>query len=205
MVIKMKKNKKYIVLFIITIILFSIIIIIHNKNNKNNSDNKAVVFLNKNNNKSVLDIENNKNNEDDELNNGDPILYITVQDKTIVTYSDKQDWNSEYSKKNEDEKLVKDYFDSLWNKIDCEIIQIKKSDYLTANLQLSRYGYARDDMSVYIEKELFFYENGTNGLFYPPNQKGNGEYKIYDGNLGRSIHVLYISGKWYAYKLNVTE
>ena len=101
--------------------------------------------------------------------------------------------------------MIKDYFDSLWNKIDCEIIQIKKSDYLTANLQLSRYRYARDDMSVYIEKELFFYENGTNGLFYPPNQKGNGEYKIYDENLGRSIHVLYISGKWYAYKLNVTE
>ena len=93
--------------------------------------------------------------------------------------------------------MIKDYFDSLWNKIDCEIIQIKKGDYLTTNLQLSRYGYARNDMSVYIKKELFFYENGTNGLFYPPTQKGNGEYKIYAGNLGRSIHVLYISENMY--------
>lgn len=207
----MKKQSKIIILILSSILLILIIIlaalIISNNSNKTN-----ISETNKNSNieriedKSTDYTSKTEKTEEEPPPTSEEKLYITYGDKTVVAYKGKQDFKNNPEDPNE----VKKNFDKLWNEIDCDVLTFNQRDIVDATLQLSRYGYPKDDIVFYIEERIFFYDTGTNGktsygYFYTKDEPNSKILRISDGNIGRNIQGFKIKGTWYIYKVIVTE
>ena len=207
----MKKQSKIIILILSSILLILIIIlaalIISNNSNKTN-----ISETNKNSNieriedKSTDYTSKTEKTEEEPPPTSEEKLYITYGDKTVVAYKGKQDFKNNPEDPNE----VKKNFDKLWNEIDCDVLTFNQRDIVDATLQLSRYGYPKDDIVFYIEQRIFFYDTGTNGktsygYFYTKDEPNSKILRISDGNIGRNIQGFKIKGTWYIYKVIVTE
>ena len=146
------------ILTILTIIFF--ICIKSNSNVTTSDDNDSIYRAKESNNQENSNSNSNLNtNTDIIINNNSikdeqPKLYITVNNKTIVAY---EGYQIEGSSSNIEKK--ENGFDILWNKIDSEPFSFNQNNTVYATLQLSRYGYAKDDLSFHINKELIFEEN----------------------------------------------
>lgn len=208
----MKKQSKIIILILSSILLILIIIlavlIISNNSNKTN-----ISETNKNSNIEKIEDKSTEQTKEIEKTQGEEPpptseekLYITYGDKTVVAYKGKQDFKNNPEDPNE----VKKNFDKLWNEIDCDVLTFNQRDIVDATLQLSRYGYPKDDIVFYIEERIFFYDTGTNGktsygYFYTKDEPNSKILRISDGNIGRNIQGFKINGTWYIYKVLVTE
>lgn len=208
----MKKQSKIIILILSSILLILIIIlaalIISNSLNKTN-----ISETNKNSNIEKIEDKSTEQTKEIEKTQGEEPpptseekLYITYGDKTVVAYKGKQDFKNNPEDPNE----VKKNFDKLWNEIDCDVLTFNQRDIVDATLQLSRYGYPKDDIVFYIEERIFFYDTGTNGktsygYFYTKDEPNSKILRISDGNIGRNIQGFKIKGTWYIYKVIVTE
>lgn len=208
----MKKQSKIIILILSSILLILIIIlavlIISNNSNKTN-----ISETNKNSNIEKIEDKSTEQTKEIEKTQGEEPpptseekLYITYGDKTVVAYKGKQDFKNNPEDPNE----VKKNFDKLWNEIDCDVLTFNQRDIVDATLQLSRYGYPKDDIVFYIEERIFFYDTGTNGktsygYFYTKDEPNSKILRISDGNIGRNIQGFKIKGTWYIYKVIVTE
>lgn len=208
----MKKQSKIIILILSSILLILIIIladlIISNNSNKTN-----ISETNKNSNIEKIEDKSTEQTKEIEKTQGEEPpptseekLYITYGDKTVVAYKGKQDFKDNPEHPNE----VKENFNKLWNEVDCDVLTFNQRDIVDATLQLSRYGYPKDDVVFYIEERIFFYDTGTNGktsygYFYTKNEPNSKILRISDGNIGRNIQGFKINGTWYTYKVIVTE
>lgn len=207
----MKKQNK-ITILIVSIILLTLTIIFTAFIISNNSDNKNISKSNDNSNiekiedKSTDHTSKTEKKEEEPPPTSEEKLYITYGDKTVVAYKGKQDFKNNPEDPNE----VKKNFDKLWNEIDCDVLTFNQRDIVDATLQLSRYGYPKDDIVFYIEERIFFYDTGTNGktsygYFYTKDEPNSKILRISDGNIGRNIQGFKIKGTWYIYKVIVTE
>lgn len=208
----MKKQSKIIILILSSILLILIIIlaalIISNNSNKTN-----ISETNKNSNIEKIEDKSTEQTKEIEKTQGEEPpptseekLYITYGDKTVVAYKGKQDFKDNPEHPNE----VKENFNKLWNEVDCDVLTFNQRDIVDATLQLSRYGYPKDDVVFYIEERIFFYDTGTNGktsygYFYTKNEPNSKILRISDANIGRNIQGFKINGTWYTYKVIVTE
>lgn len=208
----MKKQSK-IIISILSLILLTLIIILVVLIISNSSNNKNISETNKNSNIEKIEDKSTdhtskteKAQEEEPPPTSEEKLYITYGDKTVVAYKGKQDFKNNPEDPNE----VKKNFDKLWNEIDCDVLTFNQRDIVDATLQLSRYGYPKDDIVFYIEERIFFYDTGTNGktsygYFYTKDEPNSKILRISDGNIGRNIQGFKIKGTWYIYKVIVTE
>lgn len=208
----MKKQSKIIIL-ILSSILLTLIIILAALIISNNSNKTNISETNKNSNIEKIEDKSTEQTKEIEKTQGEEPpptseekLYITYGDKTVVAYKGKQDFKNNPEDPNE----VKKNFDKLWNEIDCDVLTFNQRDIVDATLQLSRYGYPKDDIVFYIEERIFFYDTGTNGktsygYFYTKDEPNSKILRISDGNIGRNIQGFKIKGTWYIYKVIVTE
>lgn len=207
----MKKQSK-IIISILSLILLTLIIILAALIISNNSNNKNISKTNKDSNIEKIEDKSTEQTSKIEKTQEEPPptsegqLYITYGDKIIVAYKGKQDFKNNP----EDPDEVKKNFDKLWSEVDCDVLTFNQRDIVDATLQLSRYGYPKDDIVFYIEERIFFYDTGTNGktsygYFYTKNEPNSKILRISDGNIGRNIQGFKINGTWYIYKVIVTE
>lgn len=207
----MKKQSK-IIISILSLILLTLIIILAALIISNNSNNKNISKTNKDSNIEKIEDKSTEQTSKIEKTQEEPPptsegkLYITYGDKTVVAYKGKQDFKNNP----EDPDEVKKNFDKLWSEVDCDVLTFNQRDIVDATLQLSRYGYPKDDIVFYIEERIFFYDTGTNGktsygYFYTKNEPNSKILRISDGNIGRNIQGFKINGTWYIYKVIVTE
>jgi len=180
-----------------------------------NTNNQSNIALESNNNSINTERTDDEQIEDKGSYNiiyPDGRLFITFENKVYLPSTAVQEFNFDFPRTptNNYLKLIREYFNNLWNMLECEVITIKENDYdATAKLQFSRYEVPTNDLTFYLSSTINFYEGGTyiidNALLYTEYFSNYINVRIADGNIGRSIHAFKINNTWYAYKLNVIE
>ena len=191
---------------------------IQENKNTNNQSNVALENNNNNNNNhnhintEGTNVEQIENKENSNIIYPNGRLFITFDNKIYLPSTAVQEFNFDFPKTSSNEriKLIKKYFNDLWNILECEVITITENDYdATAKLQFSRYEVPTNDLTFYLSSTLNFYEGGTHiiddPLLYTEYFSNYIYVRIANSNIGRSIHAFKINDMWYAYKLNVIE
>jgi len=187
------------------------------KEETNNKDSQNNVEAESNNSHNHINIEGTtieqvENEENSNIMYPDGRLFITFDNKLYLPSTAVQEFNFDFPRTptNNYLKLIREYFNKLWDTLECDIITIKENDYdATAKFQFSRYSVPKNDLTFYFSSTLDFYEGGTHitddPLIYTEYFSTYIYVRISNSNIGRSIHASKINNTWYAYKLNVIE
>jgi len=208
-------KKKYIILFsliivLIVVILFIIIQLI-NINNKEKFKKSTISLHSINKEKEVKQKELEKQERkkqqiEDELNKNGKQLYITYKGTTKKAYK----FDPSFTIKEGKIDNYAEFFSNLWNLIDFDTYNIAQKDVPTGidfSLQLSRYGYATNDLK-FIPEMIWYKENNTYSYgfsteFYKKNEDSTNIKSNVGVNLGKTILLYKCDSELYAIKIEV--